>query len=88
MEYNPLKTCTNVFYFDGVSNVQKAGEVLMARFPCSFCFHGGKLSSSPLLQRSSKLRNVVCLRFWAIYNQLTHHSFLFTGFDSQNMQAV
>jgi hypothetical protein len=33
------------------------------------------LSSSPLLQRSSRLRYVLCLRFWAIYNQLTHHSF-------------
>ncbi len=27
MEYNPLKTCIDVFYFDGASNVQKAGEV-------------------------------------------------------------
>jgi hypothetical protein len=91
MEYDPLKTCTDVFYFDGGSNVQKAGEVLMARFPCSFCFHGGNmlfLSSSPLLQRSSQLRYDVCLRFRATYNQLTYHSFLFTGFDSQNMQAV
>jgi len=91
MEYNPLKTCTNVFYFDGASNVQKAGEVLMARFPCSFCFHGANmlfLSSSPLLQRSSQLRYVVCLCFQAIYNQLTHHSFHFTDFYSQNMQAV
>ncbi len=42
MEYDPMKTCTDVFYLDGASNVQKAGEVLMARFPCSFCFHGGE----------------------------------------------
>jgi hypothetical protein len=42
MEYDPLKRCTDVFYFDGGSNVQKAGKVLMARFPCSFCFQGGK----------------------------------------------
>jgi hypothetical protein len=45
-------------------------------------------SSSPLLQRSSRLRYVMCLHFWAMYNQLTHHSFHFTAFDSQNMQAV
>jgi hypothetical protein len=25
MEYNPLKICTDVFYFDGASNIQKAG---------------------------------------------------------------
>ncbi len=42
MEYNTLKTCTDVFYFDGASNVQKAGEVLMTRFPPSSCFHGSK----------------------------------------------
>jgi hypothetical protein len=46
------------------------------------------LSSSSLLQRSNQLRNVVRLHFWAIYNQLTHHFFLFTDFDSKNMQAV
>jgi hypothetical protein len=42
LEYNPWLLCTDVFYFDGASNVQKAGEVLMAKFPLSFCFHGGE----------------------------------------------
>ncbi len=42
MEYHSLKICTDVFIFDGASNVQKAGEVLMARFHHSFCFHGGE----------------------------------------------
>jgi hypothetical protein len=32
-EYNPQRLCTDVFYFDGASIVQKAGEVLMAKFP-------------------------------------------------------
>jgi hypothetical protein len=30
LEYNPQLLCTDVFYFDGASNVQKAGEILMA----------------------------------------------------------
>jgi hypothetical protein len=54
MEYDPTKICTDVFYFDGASNVQKAGEVLMARFPAHFVFMVVNmlcLSSSPLLQR-------------------------------------
>ncbi len=42
MEYDPQRLCTDVFYFDGASNVQKAGEVLMAFLPRSFCFHGGE----------------------------------------------
>jgi hypothetical protein len=33
MEYDPQRLCTDVFYFDGASNKQKAGEVLMAKFP-------------------------------------------------------
>ena len=41
LEFDPQRIYTDVFYFDGASNVQKAGDVLMARFPRSFCFHGG-----------------------------------------------
>jgi hypothetical protein len=41
LEFDPQRIYTDVFYFDGASNVQKAGDVLMARFPQSFCFHGG-----------------------------------------------
>ncbi len=40
-EYNPRNVNKDVFFFDGASNVQKAGEVLMAKFPHSFCFYGG-----------------------------------------------
>jgi hypothetical protein len=52
MEYDPQRLCTDVFYFDGASNVQKVGEVFMAKFPQSFCLHGGEMlccsSSRPL----------------------------------------
>ena len=33
MEYDPQLLCTDVFYFDGASYVQKAGEILMAKCP-------------------------------------------------------
>ncbi len=91
MECNPLKTCTDLFYFDWASNIQKAGEVLMARFSCSFCFHRGEHIVSLFFSSITKIKLVkvfVCLHYWAVYNQLTHHSFHFTAFDSQNMQAV
>jgi hypothetical protein len=58
MEYNPLKIYTDVFYFDGVSNVQKAEEVLMARFSCSFCFHGGKHVVSLFFSSIAKIKPV------------------------------
>jgi hypothetical protein len=41
-EYNTNNTFTNVFSFDGMPNVHKAGEILVARFPHSFCFHWGE----------------------------------------------
>ena len=51
LEYDSLKICTNVFY----SNVQKAGEVLMARFPHTFASMGENMlfcSSFHQLQKS------------------------------------
>jgi hypothetical protein len=64
MEYDPLKTCTDVFYFDGASNLQKAGEVLMARFPCTFCFHGCKHVVSLFFSSIAKIKPVkVCCVF-------------------------
>jgi hypothetical protein len=58
MEYDPLKICTDVFYFDGASNIQKAGKVLMARFPCSFCFHRGKHAVSLFFSSIPKIKPV------------------------------
>jgi hypothetical protein len=64
MEYDPLKTCTDVFYFDGASNVQKAGEVLMARFPRTFCLHGGKHVVSLFFSSITNIKPVkVCCVF-------------------------
>jgi len=33
-----LINLTDAFFFDGPSKVQKAGEILVAKFPHSFCF--------------------------------------------------
>jgi hypothetical protein len=64
MEYNPLTTCTDVFYFDEASKAQKAGEVLMARLPCSFCLHGGKHVVSLFFSSIAKIKLVkVCCVF-------------------------
>ena len=58
MEYDPQQLCTDVFYFDGASNVQKAGEVLMAKFPRSFCFHGGEHVVSLFFSSIAKINPV------------------------------
>jgi hypothetical protein len=58
LEYHPQLLCTDVFYFDGASNVRKAGEILMAKFPCSFCFHGGKHMVSLFFSLIAKIKQV------------------------------
>jgi len=55
---------TDLFFFDGASNVQKAGQVLMAKFPRTFCFHGGNmlsLSSSQISQELSQSGYVIVI---------------------------
>ncbi len=58
LEYDPQLLCTDVFYFDEASNVQKAGEILMAKFPCSFCFHGGEHVMSLFFSSIAKIKPV------------------------------
>ena len=56
---------TDLFFFDGASNVQKAGQVLMAKFPRTFCLHGGNmlsLSSSQISQDLSQSGYVIFYR--------------------------
>ena len=33
---------TDVFFFDGASNVQKAGQILKAYYPRAYSLHGGE----------------------------------------------
>ncbi len=58
LEYDPQLLCTDVFYFDGASNIQKAGEILMAKFCCSFCFHGGEHVVSLFFSSIAKIKPV------------------------------
>ena len=55
MEYDPKMSLTDLFFFDGASNLQKAGQVLMAKFPRTFCFHGVEHVSLSSLQISQEL---------------------------------
>jgi hypothetical protein len=77
LEYNPQLLCTDVFYFDGASNVQKAGEILMAKFPCSFCFHGGEHVVSLFFSSIAKIKPIKvhgaglsCILVETFFNQI------------------
>ncbi len=83
LEYDSLKICTGVFYFDGVSNVQKTGEVLMARLPCTFCLHKREHVVSLFFSSIAKNKPIkVCPIFVLCFicNQLTHVSFCLSRF--------
>ena len=41
LRFDAEKNRVNIFYFDGTSNVQKAGEVLGVKFPRTVMYHGG-----------------------------------------------
>jgi hypothetical protein len=58
LEYDLQRIYTDVFYFDGASNVQKAGDVLMARYPRSFCFHGGEHVVSIFFSLIAKIKPI------------------------------
>ena len=58
LEYDPQRIYTDVVYFDGASNVQKAGDVVMARFPRSFCFHGGEHVVSLFFSSIAKIKPI------------------------------
>ena len=61
VEFDPQNQLTDVFFFDGASNVQKAGEVLMAKYPRSFSFHGGEHVVSLFFSSIAKLKPIkVC----------------------------
>lgn len=53
-----IRANTDVFYFDGASNVQKAGRVLEAKYPGAQCLHGGEHVISLFFSDISKLKPI------------------------------
>jgi hypothetical protein len=69
LEYDPKMSLTDVFFFDGAGNVQKAGQVLVAKFLRTFCFHGGEHVVSLFVTDIAKLEPVkVCYILSSIFN--------------------
>ena len=93
MEYDPKMSLTDLFFFDGASSVQKAGQVLMAKFPRTFCFHGGEHVVSLFFTDIARIEPVkVCYILSSIfnYNHDTHvpSLSLSTDFVSKIVQVV
>jgi hypothetical protein len=67
IQYDPQMRFTELFFLDGSSNVQKAGQILMAKFTCTFCFHGGEHVISLFFLSIAKIKPIkVCC--WILIN--------------------
>ena len=56
IKYNPEKVLTDIFFFDGTSNVQKLGRILPVRYPRATCLHGGEYIVPLFLQIQQKFQ--------------------------------
>jgi hypothetical protein len=60
-EIDPTHLWTDVIFFDGASNVQKAGRVLTVKFQHAYCFHAGEHVVSLFFASIAKLTPIkVC----------------------------
>lgn len=60
-EYDPMKKFSDIFFFDGASNVQKGGRILEAKYPRTYCLHAGEHVVSLFFSDVAKLPEVkVC----------------------------
>jgi hypothetical protein len=78
-EYDPNGTLTDTFFFDGASNVQKGGAILVAKHPHSFCFHGGEHVLSLFFASLSKIKPIKLLilktcRLYNVFGSGAHHA--------------
>ena len=53
-EYDPGKVLTDLFFFDGASNVQKGGNILTVQYPRTYFLHGGEHVCSLLFSDIAK----------------------------------
>ena len=68
-EYDPNGTLTDAFFFDGASNVQKGGAILVAKHHHSFCFHGGE--------------HILSRRLYNVFGSGAHHA-IYAQFMAQS----
>ena len=65
--FGTLKDTTNLFFFDGASNVQKAGEILTVHYPRVHCLKGAAHAVVFFLSDIAKLPPI-CVSFCCALN--------------------
>jgi hypothetical protein len=77
IKYDPEKTRTTIFWFDGASNVQKAGKILEQKFPRAYSLHGGEHVVSLFFSDISKLPAIKVSSLCLLYPYRLHSNCLF-----------
>jgi hypothetical protein len=84
-EYDPIKRNTDLF-FNRASNVQKAGEVLTAKYPRAYCLHGGEHVVALFFSDVAKIPSIK-VRFYFVCHisliQVSHCFYLLLDFNEK-----
>ena len=73
-ELDPNFELTDLLFFDGASNVQKAGELIMAKIKGAHCLHGGEHVISLFMSDISKLKQIkVCLCYALFHYMISYN---------------
>jgi hypothetical protein len=76
---DPTKKVVDLLYFDGASNVQKAGQILCAKYPRVTCLHGAEHVVSLFFDDISKLPAIKSLinfykKVYGLFGSGAHHA--------------
>ena len=84
LEFNAEANRVDVFYFDGASNVQKAGKLLGVKFPRIVTYHGGEHVVALWFSDLAKIPEIkVCFTLFLLFCFLLKFLYKFSSFLSE-----
>ena len=67
LPYDPDRSRTTIFWFDGAGTVQKAGRMLEVLFPRAYLIHGGEHAISLFFGDTAKLHQIKVSGIFVFY---------------------
>ena len=68
--HNPRKNLTDLLFFDGARNVQKAGKIIEAKCPGATCLHGAEHSVSLFFSDITKITTIKVSLYISLYDKI------------------
>ena len=66
--HDPIKNITDLLFFDGARNVQKAGKIIEATYPGTTCIHGAEHSVSLFFSDITKIPPIKVSLYTSLYD--------------------